>query len=455
MNDEFLQLISQKRPLLMRLLDEHGNETLHELARRNIEACKTVHPRAGEFTAVLKEIVGERLGEEMAQRLESQLLHYYGALTTDHHGTLNSDLGLSANLMFSEAVRAVTDPVLTLVPVLSCASVSQHNYDYPRGLMFQAERNGAYTVEKLSLLPSNSQGSIVWGFRAFLPEEVAKIKKNLREKIQAGTVSSEFADKVLNLIERLYKDSDVGSARNVCEQFTKVNALLWEQIYAGDSHAPGLVMIEHEELTTRLLLRHHLSRKTLLHELFFGTHAFTLLAQLETAMSKYVRQGSLNTHLFWWVTDTHKRVDMRLQEGYLVSEDESVRVRFEPGAIAEALREKKMMPNLLTVFTVIHLYYGFACLGGFNQMHFLSAMRSLYNSSGVDTVEASGESPYAFGLNPVFLHEASRIAPYPSSMVLFPELRILDQFKQAFKHQTLNQAFSRDWQIVYDILKEH
>lgn len=446
-------LIFEKRPLLKELIDKHGHLSLKDFAATNLKNLPSAAPeRQEEFLRSFYKIVASRLGAAKAEEVKIQLEYYYGASSADHHGTLNSSLPTSANLMLATAAADLNDPVLKNVVVLSCSSVSLNNEDYPRGLLFHSAKNGSYELQKLSILPSNSHSSLVYGFRPYTLEEIVKIEKALREKLRNGDVSEEEANKIFEILTEVYKKPDILASASLCDQFTQVNHELWQKIFKNEPQAKSLIYVELETLVTELLLENHLQKDSPIHKLIFDSSQAPLLESLTAAMESFLRQGNLATHLFWWVNpEKNYRIKLQKKENTLSTEDGSFTLPFTPEAVAQALREKQLMPNLLLIYTVVHLYYGFNCLGGFNQMHYLHAMKELYNRSGLDTETCKANSTlYNYGLNTLFL-EAGRPA-LNLDLLLHGTGKTLSEAQEGLSQITLADAFESNWPIIYTLL---
>ncbi|MEK9159394.1 MAG: hypothetical protein AAB383_01555 [Patescibacteria group bacterium] len=445
--------IFEKRPLLKELIEKYGNLSLKDFAIANLKNLPAASPeRQEEFLRSFNKIVASRLGTAKADEVAVQLNAYYGASSADHHGTLNSSLPTSANLMLATAAAELNDPVLKNVVVLSCSSVSLNNEDYPRGLLFHSAKNDSYELQKLSILPSNSHSSLVYGFRPYNLEEIVKIEKALREKLRNGEVSTAEADQLFAVLTEIYKKPEILSAPSLCDQFTQINAELWQKIFKNEPQAKSLIYVELETLVTELLLENHLQSASLIHKLIFDPNHATLLDALTAAMEEFLRQGNLATHLFWWVNpEKNTRTKLQRKDGQLCTEDGRFSLPFTPEAVAQALREKALMPNLLLIYTVVHLYYGFNCLGGFNQMHYLHAMKEVYNRAGADAEPCQANSTlYNYGLNTLFL-ETDRPA-LNLDLLLHGTGKTLAEAQEALGKITLANAFESNWPIIYTLL---
>lgn len=441
-----LEEIFAKRPLLRSILEQHGQNSLQKFSAQNLASLtQPSADRKNIFLDVIEEIVTERLGTEEAKIGRAQLEETFMATSADHHGSLNSSLAVSAS-----ALIASGKPLQTLL-VLSCASVSLNNEDYPRGLMFHSGND----VQKLSLLPSNSHSSLVYGFRPYKEEEVSKVEKVLRQAMREKTVTEDDGAVIAEVLKTIYRDPQTLTSPTLCAQITRINHALWKRYFGNNSRLPSLHFVELEELTKRLLIKHHLSEETPLQRLFFdGAHTKTL-QELTDAMEEFLRQGQSNTHLFWGITEhSHQRVSLTLQNGTLSSADGEFRIQFTPSAIATALEAGTIMPNLLVIYSLVHCYYGMNCFGGFNQMHYLDSMKKMYRTSGIDPQAPDPRSTlYGYGMDLLFLETSRGKTPiFGMDLLLTQQSHLWDDVTAAFDRITLLESFSASIHIIHGLL---
>jgi hypothetical protein len=93
------------------------------------------------------------------------------------------------------------------------------------------------------------------------------------------------------------------------------------------------------------------------------------------------------TDLFWRVEED-RIVPLRLEQGILrTNGSSSCEVKWSPASIALALRQREIIPNLLTAFLVLSILPGVRALGGYRQTVYLPLMRYLASVG----IERSGD----------------------------------------------------------------
>lgn len=447
------------RPLFKKILQEHETDTLSEFSYKNLQASgKPDEKRKKEFLKIVEKLLLKRLGPVVASEVKAQLDRYFVACTADHHGTINSSLALSGDLLLASGYPQCNDPVLKYIFVLSCASISLNNEDYPRGLLFHSYSNGTYNLQKLSLLPSNSHSSLVYGYRPYTTQEVAKIEKVLKENLKQGNVSEKEGTHISNILNSIYRREDILKVETLCEQFTKINFSLWRELFHHAPSVKDLVYLELEELVAQLLIVYHMEGKTPLHEIIFNKEkSEKLIPPLTAAMEEFLRQGYIGTHLFWGISGKNQRVRLELKEGdTLVSHDGSFSLPLRPGTVKDALEKRCIMPNLLLAYTVVHLYYSFNCIGGFNQIHYLKKMQEVYNTNGVDDVLSTANSTlYGYGMNLLFLENRGKYTPaHALDILLHGSSNTWEEISQQLNKTTFADTFWKNVSVITNVLSK-
>ncbi len=136
----------------------------------------------------------------------------------------------------------------------------------------------------------------------------------------------------------------------------------------------------------QLLLRYHLDQDTTLHHILFDPDYDALLQQyfdgLMTTFSLTKKQGS---YLFWALPAGAKyRQQLWKQGNKLMTDDGSYCLELTPTAVRAALQRREIFPTSMLDFFVLSFYYGLKCLGGFNQINYLTAMKNAYIKMQVD-----------------------------------------------------------------------
>ncbi len=384
--DRFRRLkeaVLSRRPILNEIIQKEGQKTLYDYAREysDVNFNPRIEKRKAEFIETFRQEVAVRLGPGVAQSAARQLQDYYYVSTADHHGPLTSPFFVNSNLVAAAPFFEEHDPLLNNVIVLACANVSINNSSFPRGLLFHTYHHNTVEQHRLSFLPSTARLCPVYNFRPYGTDEIQKVKKHLHQKVQEGTVNDQHREHIHELLDEVYLHPEILACQSYSDQITKTNFGLWKKFFAK-SHAtsPNLIYLEQESLVARLIINHHLTDETTIHQILFTNDCDEHIKQFfNGVMGAFHLEEKWGTYLFWALPVGQKyRIQLWKQGNRLVSDDGSFAVELTPEAIREALENKTIIPGMMLIYCVLAMYYGLKCLGGFSQVNYLTYMKNAY-----------------------------------------------------------------------------
>lgn len=383
------EAVLSKRPVLREIIEKHGNKKLVEYARlyTDVNLNPPIQKRQDELMSVFTDEVAKRFGPAVATAAARQLTEHYFISTTDHHGPIVNQSFCNANLLTTASYAEHNDPNLKYVIVFPCSNVSFSNITFPRGLIFNSVVDGKVQLQRLSLLPSNAHNALVYNFRPYTKDEVVKVQRVITDKQKQKFISASTAEKLHQLMDSVFADPEVFEQPSYSEQIIQANARLWRGYFASSQTQPSeLLYLEQETITAELLRRYHLFSDTIIHQMLFNADYIPMLEHYFSGiMGAFDTKTHYGTFFFWGISpDKHYRTQLWKQGNQLVSPDGSMVIPFTPDAIAQALADKQIIPSLLLVFSVLCFYYGLKCLGGFNQVNYLTAMKNAYIKMNVD-----------------------------------------------------------------------
>jgi len=110
-----------------------------------------------------------------------------------------------------------------------------------------------------------------------------------------------------------------------------------------------------------------------------GAFASRLLAELDILNKGPWRGWIRRTSDLFWGLDRGRIVPLRLHSGVLLSDDQSdLSIEFGVASLRSALRERRLVPNMLTSFLVTSILPGVRALGGSRQTVYYPLMRYLF-----------------------------------------------------------------------------
>lgn len=461
--------VLEKRPVLREVLKKRGRDTLIDYANGYVDVNLNppIVKRQSEFFSVIKEVTEERFGKETAEGVVKQLEKYYFVSTADHVGPLTHPFFLNANLLTAIASHTHTDPDLKYILVLACANISLNNSSFPRGLLFNTYKNNELHQQRLSFLPSNSHSCSAYNFRPYTSDEVVKVQKRLKEIIRDESLNPKISNDLESIIQDIYAQPEILAAKSFREQSGKTNRHLWNRFFTKSNvKLPELLHIDQEDVVIRLLTKYHLTEDTLLNHMLFDPEYEPFLNEyFDGIFGSFSRKDATGTYLFWALPKGAKLNKQLFRKGnFLVTKDESFKVELKPEPLRAAMLSGELVPSLLVNFMTISFYYGLKCLGGFNQINYLTLMKNAYikmnvelgNYRSIEVCARAQTKELCDGLTLAFLgYDKGRVALASGiDLILYGQedsyQRLEDLCKTMTLEEGLNPLMPEIYRISYD-----
>lgn len=273
----------------------------------------------------------------------------------------------------------------TVIPVLSCSTVSLQSQVYPRGLLLARRApapDGAHFM-RLPLFPASMQDTLVCAAPPLTPQLV-RASRGLWRKQPLRPWERRAADA---LVDAHVDIPEVYALPRFGEQASLINARLCRQRFPDSPHVT-VVYIELERLAARLLARDLTDSASIVSRLLFdpaarrrilsrlaGTRGCWTAHAFDDSTAPLPRTGSNGTAFFWTVDAMGRRIPLRLDDTtrpVLTSGER--RFALEPEALAGALHEGLLMPGLFCSYVTLALQHGLRCHGGMFFTEYLPAM---------------------------------------------------------------------------------
>lgn len=383
--------IYKSRPIFGRIVGKHGKKSLYEYSKKFLEVHEDakLDSRRPICLHVVKKEVERRLGPEVAENVERQLLRKPLVSTMDHHAFIDHPFWINADIVMSLPYKEVHNNGFQYLIMFSFASVSLNNASgFPRGILFHGGDHGEGELIRLPILPDKWKMRTVYGTHSFTKEDIERARKALYEKEKQGLLTRRRAELVDEKVLKEFEKDDILASEDLCTQITKLNYRFWPNFFNSTEKdkIPDLIYIEAETMTREILIQEVLQdNDCLLHQIFFNEKVRkTTLKYFEGIPGTFSRKDEWGTYFFWMLDDKGHRVRMILEEDKLISKNKDLEVPMTPEGIAQALKQKKMFPSMMTIYLTLSLHYGFKCLGGFSQVHDLTEMKEAFLHTLVD-----------------------------------------------------------------------
>lgn len=351
--DKLKQAVFEKRPVLAKILEKHGNKKIAAYLDLSFHHLKSDAKRQNELLKVFGREAARLYGKEIALQAVSDLRKKYFASTADHHGPLCHPFFTNGNLLMGLANR--NNGIKSLI-VLSCANISMNNSSYPRGVFFHDK----YLQKRINFFPWQNRHKSVYAMPAYAKKQIDDAFKD-----ESGDMLSE--------IRAIYEDSHVLSLKDYADQISLTNHSLWK-LMPGQENI-NLIYISQEQLVLNLLKEYHLNSQTEIHSLLFDEKYLNEFEKDFLGVQGAFGKKGKGTFLFWGI-NKGRRISLRRVQGKLVGN--GFGLHLNPEAISDAIENKRIMPSMALSFIILSFYYGLMCGGGFSQVDYLTEMRRAY-----------------------------------------------------------------------------
>ncbi len=345
-----------KQVILRDIYREHGNKNIAEYVRAcKIPSLTSVKAVTSKFFTALEKILANVYGEETARGALAQLKKEPLVSTIDHHGVLNHPFFINSNLFYS----------LKKTPYLVClpsAGVSLNNNTSWSACLLVTGNKGQ--LQRFSFFPDRQKTLTAWSAPAFGSGNV--------ERVHAAIGRSSFSEQTKTDMLALLLQFTAGGAlklKNFSLQAQTLSTNLWSLIFPS---APKLLYVPIEDLAGQAIDDSFGDSGALLTKLLCGPESWQLAEKYFLGSPGAFSGNQKGSFLFWGVGPTGRRVSLRREGSKLVGKNFSVELNTR--TIGQALAQRQVYPTSLVCFMVL-LLGGLTCLGGFNQVDWLTGIK--------------------------------------------------------------------------------
>jgi hypothetical protein len=235
-------------------------------------------------------------------------------------------------------------------------------------------------LNRIPIFSSHERPSLVCSLRAYNGEEIKKMQKAVESFYSRGVIDKNLEDKLLSFIKDTYSQPWLSEYQSFSDQITITNRELWQKFFPDVASCPQLIYLELENLVGRLLIEHHLGQETIINKIVFNSQYHKLIEKyFNNIFGSFSLNNESGTFLFWAMPPGERyRIQLWLRNGFWESSDGKYKYALDEETIIPLLQKKELVPNLLLSFLVLAFYYGLKCLGGFNQVNYLTQMKQAY-----------------------------------------------------------------------------
>lgn len=463
--EELRAKVLQKRPILQKIIDEHGSKTLYEYAAflRRQNDVEVDQARKDELIHAIQEETERLLGTDIAKSAAEQLQGSYHISTTEHTMPL-SDAGMTQSHILRALPLFSDYSNLKNIITLACANISFDNNRFPRGILFHTEYEGQLFNEQVTFFGRGADSEPVIHHKAYNLEVFKLIRKRVITMVNERRAKKEIGEKINTLLEEIFKHPKLLSCDTYTDQVTIANFEQWKKMFRGyEDIAPNLIFLSQESIALKLILKHHLTQPTLINRFLFDETVHTLMIKYcQGILGSFNIEKNYGTFLFWAIPPGQKYRQQLWKKGrFLETADGSYKIELTPEAIRDAILNKELIPSLLLTFFMLSFYYGIRMMGGLlAQTTYLTQMKNAYlailndlsdleNMKVAEKVETT-DVAYAYPLI-AFLEQNGdkRIAATGTDFYLYATEDTLPKMIEIARSITVEEAFCRALPRLY------
>ena len=339
-----------KQKILADIYNQHGSFSLFDYAGswQVAKSSEEINLLAKEAEALLLPIYGIKIALGVSKQLMVRPL----VSTIDHHGILNHPYFINSNLIFSQKKD------LNYLICLTTSGISLNNSSWPGCLLLTAK---AGNLKRFSFFPDKIKTHSVFKTQSLNQTQV----ENVLGKISRDReLKSQEKEKLQNLIFNLFSKKEIYELETFSAQASLLSARFWQELFPA---APKLIYLPVEELAAKIIIKIIAPNPDhILHKLLFTRPGLDLIEKYFAGSLGAFFVSHKGSFLFWGMDAKGGRLRLG-REKYLETTS-------SPEALAKALQVEQLYPTSLVCFLVL-LYYQLTCLGGFNQVNWLTVVK--------------------------------------------------------------------------------
>lgn len=444
MNMDILQDLThevlKRQKTLAEIFRKNGDQSLFDYVQNWSVPETAVDP---EVISIIQEMAGKLYGKDFAQGLAEQIALQPLVSTIDHHGIFGHPFFLNANLIFSLRQG------LKYLPVFPTSGVSLNNSSWPGCITLTNINNNSQF--RLSFFKDVHKTKTVYGTVQFLKEDVQKVIKRIKN---LDFLEPKAKQKLEQIISETFLNKNVLLQKTFSAQASILSTALWTQYVP---QAAKLAYLPLEDIISEILIRLVFNNSQhILNKLLFTKEGLNLVEKYFFGVRGGFGQGK-GSFMFWGI-DSEGRRSAFLREGVRVlSQNSGQQYELNSKSLTEGLSERKIYPTSLLCFLVT-LYYGFNCIGGFNQTSWLTEIKTRF----VLLLKELGEQKSAlkvaglitdnFAETALALYKVGDRLIKPSLMDLFLADYKYEQILEFSKKITLKQSLQSELPEIYKIV---
>lgn len=220
--------------------------------------------------------------------------------------------------------------------------------------------------------------SPVYGAPWFTTEDIEKNAiKRLKEYRNNDVISETNYYNIYTFLERNILNNSPLFEKKYSEQVTLLNYSWWNEIF--DDSSRYVFELDAEAIISFIIQNFLSSQSGPLFEILCNTNIQGLIEKkfnnIDCCFSLEKNSG---TYLFWHLDEDGKRWSMWRDSDELKSEDKSFTIPMIPDVLGQNLKDKKIIPSGMLIYTILVGYFWITCFGWIFQSKYLEKIINAY-----------------------------------------------------------------------------
>lgn len=430
-----------KQQILARVYHDFGHLALSDY----VKSWKVAQPAGSElrdsFFLQAELFCSELYGSKIAGDVLSQLKERSLVSTIDHHGIFGHPFFLNSNLICS------LNPSRYLVS-LPTEGVSLNNNTSWSGCLLTTGGDGR--LNRYSFFPDRLKTSAVFAVPAIGKEDIEKVLHQIKN-------SNNFNQENLAMLEatvlKNFSQDKLLSADNFSVQAAMISRKIWQEVFPN---AAELIYLPLETLVNRIIVNHIvLKPQSLLHKLLFTKTGWDLVEKYFQGSPGAFSDSGKGSFLFWGIDKKHRRIRLVREKKALLGGH--LEIFCESGSIAAAIQKKEIYPTSLVCFLVL-LGAGVTCVGGFNQVNWLTGIKMKFRELLLEIGEVEISTSIAsvptenFGEASLAFLVGTELFQKPAALDLLGKNFIYEIYSQLAEQLTLKESIDAELGEIYKVI---
>jgi len=302
--------------------------------------------------------------------IDTQLRNNPLVSTADHHGLLNFNILYHSNLLFGELLKKMD---LKYHIVLSSGLIPLDNASFPRGFFFDRQKYSFFSQRYSSIPVGLVEKRIVFSEENNLSQLITNVR-NLN--------ISQRKKKFLNelFFERLINKNDFNQYNKFMDQVSSLNFKIWPYYFHSSNRKqqPKMIYLCLDRIIDQLMMKELKEKKSFLYQVLFNPELReSLLRRFNGVQCCWGSEAG--THFFWHVSDKLKLKRLEYDPAQNCLRNDNFKLHFNPENVMEAIKNREIYRCTFLDLLLICFQYQLTCLGGFNQVSYLTQMKNRLN----------------------------------------------------------------------------